>query len=182
MVTKSDAIFLSETWLCTDDTGEDLQITGFKLKLNSVGPGRGLATYFKADKFHHSGDVKDAKFQLTKISSKTLDIISMYRSADSKLDTIEENLLNLIDVEKTTIICGDFNICFKSERNNRLIKTIEDQGFQQLNKEATHFAAGHIDHIYVNGQAHADVSLYSPYYCAKDHDALLEISVSILNI
>ena len=63
----------------------------------------------------------------------------------------------------------------KKQKNNRLIKRLEDLGFQQLIKEATHFAGGHIDHIYVNHQAVVDVSLYSPYYCAKDHDALLAV-------
>jgi hypothetical protein len=44
-----------------------------------------------------------------------------------------------------------------------------------MNKEASHLAGGHIDHVYTNCQEDADVALYSPYYCAKDHDALLTV-------
>ena len=171
MVTKSDAICLSETWLFTNDSSENLQIKGYKLHLNSFGHGKGLATYFKEDKFHHSEDISDEKFQITKLTSRTLDIISLYRSAESKLNRVEENLLKLIDLQKKTLICSlqmrvVFCICFEAERNNRLIKTLEVQGFHQWNTEATHIAGGHIGHLYVNNQAGADVSLYSPYYCA----------------
>ena len=43
---------------------------------------------------------------------------------------------------------------------------------------------GHIDHVYSNHSPHeyqVDVTLYSPYYLAKDHDALL-ITISKLSL
>ena len=73
-------------------------------------------------------------------------------------------------------MCGDVNICFKFDRNNNLIKNLEDNGFDQYVKEATHIQGGLIDHVYVKQGStvvDVDVCLYSPYYCAKDHDALL---------
>ena len=48
-------------------------------------------------------------------------------------------------------------------------------GFQQLVTQATHIEGGLIDHIYFRNGRHPmeiDVALYSPYYTAKDHDAL----------
>ena len=174
LLAKSDVICLSETWLLSDEVSEKLQINDYKLELNSVGHGRGLATYFKANKFQHCENIKTEKVQLTKVSSPTVDVISVYRSEKSSL-VLEENLLKIVDLEKITIICGDFNICFKDNRNNPLIKFLEELGFQQLNREATHIAGGHIDHVYINKQPDVDVSLYSPYYCAKDHDALLTV-------
>ena len=40
--------------------------------------------------------------------------------------------------------------------------------------EATHINGGHIDHVYLKTEEsmNASVELYSPYYTAKDHDAL----------
>ena len=79
-------------------------------------------------------------------------------------------------MEKTTVICGDFNICYKSDRNNTMIKALEEIGFQQLVQASTHFEGGLIDHVYVRkcvSKVNIDCSQYSPYYCAKDHDALL---------
>ena len=171
----SDVICLSETWLTPADGCVDLHIDGYKLWSNSVGHGKGLATYFKADKFHHQADVKDVLFQLTKVSSETMDIISIYKSAGGDVRTFHNHLLKLIDETKITIICGDFNICFKSDRNNYLIKLLEEYGFTQLVHKATHLKGGLIDHAYIRNRSATmkiDVSLYSPYYCAKDHDAV----------
>ena len=42
--------------------------------------------------------------------------------------------------------------------------------------EATHLAGGRIDQAWCNytgGPVEVDVTLYSPYYTCKDHDALL---------
>ena len=180
LLIKSDVICLSETWLLSDEVTEDLQINGYKLDLNSIGHGKGLATYIKANKLMQSDNIKEETFQLTKLTSPSVDVISVYRSKKSS-QAIAKHLLKLIDLEKITVICGDFNICFKDDRQNWLIKFLEELGFQQLNREATHIAGGHIDHVYVNKQADVDVSLYSPYYCAKDHDALLMVVKLELN-
>ena len=53
---------------------------------------------------------------------------------------------------------------------------LEASGFKQLVDEATHFQGGHIDHVYCNNkpdQFQVDITLYSPFYLDKDHDALL---------
>ena len=79
-------------------------------------------------------------------------------------------------MEKTTLICGDFNVFFKADRNNKIIHTLEEFGFKQLVQEGTHIKGGLIDHVYfrqIDDQVCVDCSLYSPYYCAMDHDALL---------
>ena len=54
--------------------------------------------------------------------------------------------------------------------------TLEALGFKQLVQEATHIKGGLIDHVYIRESGTiggVDCSLYSPYYCAMDHDALL---------
>ena len=53
---------------------------------------------------------------------------------------------------------------------------LEDNGFCQLVHEATHIKGGHIDQVYSNHKSaeyQVSISLYSPYYLAKDHDAIL---------
>ena len=107
------------------------------------------------------------------LSSENIDIISVYRSPNSHQIIVQESLFELIDEQKPTIICGDFNICFEKNRNSRLIKGLEEKGFRQLNNDATHYLGGHIDHVYSNKEFNVKVTLYSPYYCAKDHDGLL---------
>ena len=176
VVQQSDVVCLSETWLYSEHRDEALEIDGYELYTNSAGLGKGLATYVRKGKFKHYHDIKEANFQLTKLTSEDVDIISVYRSKGDKLTDLSDQLLRLIDPLKTTVLCGDLNICFKSDRNNKLIKTLEDHGFEQFVKEATHIQGGLIDHVYICKRLHSvdvDVSLYSPYYCAKDHDAIL---------
>jgi exonuclease III len=138
--------------------------------------GKGIATYFRPDIFQHCADVKEKNFQLTKLTSQSVDVISVYRSQEGKINELENHLLNLMDMEKTTLICGDFNVCFKTDRNHKIIHTLEHFGFKQLVQEETHIKGGLIDHVYfrqIVDQFCVDCTLYSPYYCALDHDALL---------
>ena len=82
----------------------------------------------------------------------------------------------MIDQSKLTIVCGDFNLCYIEHRQNEATKMLELLGFSQLNKEASHYLGGHIDHVYTNhsrDRFQVDVSQYCPYYFAKDHNALL---------
>ena len=165
----SDVVCLSETWL-TDSADETLiQLMGFKLHTVSVGHGKGLATYFREDKFIHSFDVKIRGMQLTKLSSQLVDVISVYRSKDGGLKTLTDQIIN-----KTT--CGDVNVCLRTNKQNLLTKVLKTVGYSQLVKESTHIRGGVIDHAYFKqgeSELEADVSLYSPYYTAFDHDALL---------
>ena len=176
VVQKSDVICLTETWLMGEDKCVGLEIDDFVLYSNSVGHGKGTATYFRKHQFHHCVDVIEEQFQLTKISSENVAIISVYRSSQGDLEKLTTHLLNLIVPDKVNVICGDVNICFKSDRSNILIKSLEENGFKQFVKEATHIKGGLIDHAYIRSgldSVEIDVSIYSPYYCAKDHDAVL---------
>ena len=105
-----------------------------------------------------------------------MDIISVYSSSGAKLEELSAELLIIFNPSKTTVICGDLNVCYNSQRNNRVTTTLETHGFEQLVKEATHLQGGLIDHVYlhqVNDVFKPEVSIYSPYYCATDHDAIL---------
>ena len=68
------------------ENNESIEIDGYDLKLNSVGRGKGIVTYFKQNMFQHYGDVKKQYFQLTKITSDSLEVISVYRSKEGEIN------------------------------------------------------------------------------------------------
>ena len=115
-------------------------------------------------------------FQLTKLTSKTVDVISVYMSDRAISSEVIESVFDIVDFKKTTILCGDFNICYSQRRNHPIFSSLEKYGFKQLVSESTHIQGGHIDQVHVreaDSILRVDVELYSPYYTAKDHDALL---------
>ena len=81
------------------------------------------------------------------------------------------HLKNMINFSRQTIICGDFNMCFIENRNNKSTQFLLQNGFKQLVHDATHIEGGHIDHVYIRSVL-VDIEMYSPYFTAKDHDAL----------
>ena len=173
---KGDLICFSETWLNSDCLTNDLEILPYSLHINSVGRGSGLATYFHAKDSQFISDIKTKNFQLTKLTSKNVDVISVYLSDRAISTVVIDSIFKMVDYKKSTILCGDFNICYKQERKNSIISSLERHGFKQLVKESTHIQGGHIDQVYVkeaDSMLSVEVELYSPYYSAKDHDALL---------
>ena len=80
---------------------------------------------FRETLFQHTANKTNPLFQITKISSENIDIISVYRSGNSNQIEVQDSLLELVDEQKRTIICGDFNICFEKNRDSRLIKATE---------------------------------------------------------
>ena len=104
-----------------------------------------------------------------------VDIINVYRSQGMNNAVLAKDLQGVINMSRVTIICGDFNLCYMDQRGNEVTQMLEQAGFVQQVHEATHFKGGHIDHVYSNhdpSQMNVMISLYSPYYLAKDHDAV----------
>ena len=175
IIAFSDIVCLSETWLGNNEVTEDLKFPQYDLHLNSMGEGKGIATYFKANKVTPTTDICKSMAQITCLSSQELDIVHVYRSQGMKKEELAEDLRTCINSSRLTIICGDFNICFVSDRDNVVTRMLEGMGFSQLVNEATHFKGGHIDHVYSNhnpAKHSVDISLYSPYYLCLDHDAI----------
>ena len=108
------------------------------------------------------------------MESSKLNVIAVYRSEQGNTLELLGHIMDLITPEIDTVICGDFNICYLSNRNNRVTKYLEQNGFTQLVKEATHIQGRLLDHFYFrqseNGQLSTTVFRYSPYYA--DHDAI----------
>ena len=129
MIQMSEVICLQETWIDPNhDTTNNLNLNDYSSHFTSTGRGKGIATYYK-ESFTFNEEVKKSMYQMSKISSKDIDIINVYRSSNAPL-TFLDDLKTLIDEERTTHIVGDFNICYKTERNNLVIKYLEEKGFR----------------------------------------------------
>ena len=130
--------------------------------------------YYKSAKYVHVQDVREEKIQLSVYSGIRLDIIIVYRAPHGNDGSLRDHLKNLIDLKRSTLVCGDFNMCFIDNRGSRTTKFLLENGFKQLVNEATHIDGGHIDHAYfkTDHSVQSSIDLYSPYYTAKDHDAL----------
>ena len=71
----ADAICLQETWLNQEDESS-FEIEGMAMHLNSVGAGKGIATYF-SEMYEFVMDVRQDKYQMTQIRGDTQDIINV---------------------------------------------------------------------------------------------------------
>ena len=112
--------------------------------------------------------------QITLVGSDDLDVIIVYRSEQGSTLQLIQHLEDLINLGRAIAICGDFNICYRSTRNNRVTKFLNQLGFSQLMKEPTHIRGRTIDHFYFREgaviQENPIILRYSPYY--SDHDAI----------
>ena len=98
-----------------------------------------------------------------------------FRSSSHSLVDTWNSLESFLRLRKPTLLTGDFNICFKQNRNNFLTRNIEKLGFKQLVTKATHVMGGLIDHAYWKDESEIwlvpEIEKFSPYY--SDHDAIL---------
>ena len=148
---------------------------GYELHLNNMGDGKGIATYFKTDQANISTEIKKPKVQMTKVSTHEIDVINVYRSNGLDNKEMIDDLKSIINMNKTTIVAGDFNLCFINQRTNSIITFLEDHGFSQFVTQATHLMGGHIDHVYSYHDPNVfdvNILMYSPYYTCQDHDAV----------
>ena len=173
---QGDMIHLLETSLPRDRAADGIQIDGYNSSFQNYGRGKGIGTYFK--EMMETEEIRkenSENLQIVKFEIGGIDSISVYRSSIKSLRETRDQLIKVININKPTLITGDVNICFQQNRNNSISKSLEEIGFIQLVKEATHIEGGHIDHVYwldrTGKWKTPDVERYSPYY--SDHDALL---------
>ena len=166
----ADIVCLSETWLSNGEEG--FSMGGYEVAYNSVGEGKGVAAFYKAEIFHHRAECRLGRAQMIMFESPAADVIVIYCSKGQSLEEVADKVDEWRDPAKMTVVCGDINVCLKKEERNKLTVELESMGFAQLNEEATHVAGGHIDHMYVTKEAAGKTSLerYTPFY--SDHDAL----------
>ena len=173
LLLKIDMIALQETWLDDDASSHDLDIPNYELYKNSQGRGKGVATYLKRDTFTHVADIKEENMQLSKFTSKYLDIIVLYRSSGSNLETLNLNLNALISTEKPILILGDFNFCHLETSLNHTRKFLDEMNFKQLVEVPTHIQGHLLDQVHLkdpDSKLICTVTLQPKYY--SDHKGL----------
>ena len=171
---QSDVMILAETWIPEIlENSTNFALGSYALHLNSHGRGKGLAVFYK-EEFGCIFDINQEKLNLTKISSKEMDIIGIYQSRDCSLDSTIESLEKLINWEKTTLVIGDFNICNHKNPENRVKTYLTERKFELLISTATHIEGGFIDHAYAlnigNYVEKPVVEIIPKYY--SDHEAI----------
>ena len=178
---KADIIHLTETSLTEDNDTKELLLDGYEESFIVNGKGKGIATYYKPEKFEPAGEVNTDKFQITKFKHKNLDLINIYRSQSGNSVLLLEKIKEQMEAGRITLITGDFNICFMENFTNRMIQGLLTLEFKQLVHEPTHIRGRHIDHAYLmdqSGKLNPIIDRYSPYY--SDHDGIC-ITIQELN-
>ena len=149
-------------------------LPGYDQNLNKRGRGKGISTYYKGTDFKFEIDINHDGFSLSKMSGRDLDIIGVYRSQNGSIVNMINEIKKLYNTDKTTVIGGDFNICFIKQPKNLVTTSLADIGFKQIVTEATHIEGGTIDHIYIAQEfckkIDFELELYPKYY--SDHDGL----------
>ena len=141
---QSDVLCLQEIWLHPgEEKGEQYHLEGFRGHFTCVGPGKGVAVYVKdkaASYSYHA--ISEPFLQLGRVSLPDLDVITIYRSQEEPLFRAARILKEFIDLEKTTLIIGDFNICPRRKPTNELTSFLSRQLFNQLVTLPTHIDGG----------------------------------------
>ena len=170
---QSDILVLMETWLPKENVGDSkYELEGYEVHLNSTGRGKGLAIFFKIE-IENVIDYNEDKINITKLKCDECDIIAVYRSEDGSLDGLVSRLLEILDLSKSSVVVGDINICNRKRPNNILKTSLEELGFTESIRQATHVDGGHLDHAYilnVGNFEETSIHLVPKYY--SDHDAL----------
>ena len=149
-------------------------IEGFQKHFNSVGRGKGIATYYRSC-YELITEINQTQYQMTKIGNGNQDVINVYRSGGAASENFKMDLRGLFDRTKKTFLVGDLNICFKSESSHPVLVDIQNLGFQQKVENPTHMEGRQIDHVFFFSPIHIaghkiEVKHKSPYF--TDHDIL----------
>ena len=162
---------LQETWLYNDEISEEYKLENFVCDLTSQGRGKGIATYFK-NNFEVQDKVCTNECQFAIITSDKLSVINVYRSSGCNCKIFCEWLELKMDVDKPTIICGDFNIDFR-ESNNQISKFLKDKmKFQQIVVESTHEKGSVLDQVWINAPLFEKVEVEQTCMRFSDHDMI----------
>ena len=170
---KSDFIGLQETWLTSDESRETLEIPGYNLHINSMGKGKGIASYYKRELFTPIIDIKKEFMQISKFSSATLDITVLYRSRQGDMKKLNEYLNQIKTEDKPQLILGDFNFCHMDKNFNATKSFLEKEKFKQLIIEPTHIEGNLLDQAYLRDTdrtLEVEAETHSKYY--TDHKGL----------
>lgn len=166
-----DVICLQETWLHENCNTTQYDLHCYDLNVNSVGRGRGIATYSR-NEFIFEANISRTDIQITKVKSNEFTVINVYRSEGC--DDLETHLSSLLTDPENTIVCGDINIDLKKSgpKQTKLMKFLKDFNLKQVVSDSTHEKGGLLDHVYVNEKIVEKVKITKKSIRFSDHDII----------
>ena len=141
-------------------------------------------------------DIELMYIQINKGNYKTLNIISVYRPPDGKLEVFLEKLTALIlkingKTDTELFVLGDFNVDVSRKSNDRdKLETLQNQlGLKQLIRSHTHINPKGKDstidliltnsnHIVESGVSYISISDHHPIYVTRDHIPVKRVPLS----
>ena len=165
---EADVICIVQTCFPTDGSFS-FPLEGFLDHYVSAGNGKGIALYYKST-FQHREDFSDTHLQVSKVSSAEVDVITVYRSSVNNLEQCAAVVASFIDLEKETVILGDFNVSFMEE--NALRSKLYGLGYKQLLDSATFYLGTRIDHCYVQTKSESSYTVAIDFLYWTDHAAV----------
>ena len=155
------------------------QLENFRGNFTFVGRGKGIAVYVRQElcesEAYRYQELCKEHLQIGKISLNDVDIINVYRSQEEPFYTMAHYLSEIIDLNKTSLIVGDFNYDAANE-TNEVSKYLSKQQFKQLVTSPTHLGGHILDQAHLRQSLRrkiAEVKTFTPYY--SDHDIVTVI-------
>ena len=134
------------------------------------GGGKGVSAFHRMDATILNS-ITSAKFSVIHLRTYKFDAIFVYLSSGCSKDDVSQLLETWINRDIPTTIMGDFNIDFS--KDDKLVKSLEQIGFEQLINESTIDTGNLIDHIYVNeGLKALNISTQKDSAFYSDHDVI----------
>ena len=113
--------------------------------------------------------IDNSNYHLLHLEFHPISITVVYKPPDSKSSSdIATDLKSILTKDKTSVVCGDFNIDFNKCPDNSISNTLTEMGFQQVISNSTHIEGSLLDHMYINTEQ-AMQFLHPLYF--SDHDA-----------
>ena len=170
---KADHICIIETWL-EPNNDKNLNIPERTFSHASYGRGKGCGIFsLSTRKVSKQNTVIKEKYQIMSMIDETnknfpYQVILVYLSSKCPLPEVVEDLSQLLVLDMTTIITGDFN--FDRKETNVLSTFLTDRNFNQAVSLPTHIQGRTLDHCYTTSNVQVKLTRHSPYY--SDHSAL----------
>ena len=165
-----DSLCLQETWLPVNEDAALYEISKIIPHLNSVGRGRGIATYSSQDFVLRGEFISEPDCQLIKVSCEKFDIVNVYRSQECTV--FKDKVKYVVDPLRSTILTGDTNIDILKDSGKHFVEFMKDLGFTQLVKFPTHDQGGLLDHVYVTQDLLERVSVSQTGIYFSDHQLI----------
>ena len=158
---KAAIISITETWLDSSFPNNSIKIEGYNIiRRDRQTHAGGVCMYIRSDLRYNpredlqNENLEDLWLELLLPQTKPILIGTCYRAPkNSKLTESLGNTVTRLQADCHTVILGDFNYCLINNKNNKMTKVLDTNGFTQLidtPTRVTNNSSSLIDHIYTN--------------------------------